>query len=92
MAVTTTTNFTGLGIKTKAVNTNIGTAVLVAGTVTVAKTDITANDLVFMSVQTPGGTQGHLSVAVTAGTGFVITSDSALDTSTVAYVVVKAVP
>ena len=78
------TTFTNLAIK----GSDSGTAVLVAGTVTVANATVTANSLVLMSVQTPGGTQGNLSVAVTAGTGFVITSDNALDTSTVGYIIV----
>jgi len=91
MAAPTTTNFTGIGIKATASNPNVGTATLVAGSATVAKTDITAADFVLVSVTTAGGTQGNYSVAITAGTGFVITSDSALDTSTITYMVVKVV-
>jgi len=78
------TTFTNLAIK----GSDSGTATLVAGTVTVANTSVTANSLVFLTVTLPGGTVGYLSVAVTAGTGFVITSSSALDTSTVGYIVV----
>ena len=67
----------------------LGTATLVAGTVTVANTNVTANARIFLTVQTPGGTQGHLSVSRTAGTSFTITSTSNTDTSTVAYHIVK---
>jgi hypothetical protein len=62
-----------------------GTAVLVAGTVTVTGlTSITATSRVRLSNQQIGGTPGALYVsAKTAGTGFTITSTSATDTSTV---------
>lgn len=79
----------GLKIKTGA-NAKMGTAVLVVGTVTVNNTSITAASLVFLSVQVAGGTQGVLSLGtVVAGTSFVINSSSALDTSTVAYLIVE---
>lgn len=64
---------------------NPQTATLVAGTVSITDVTVTASTTVLVTVQTPGGTQGFLSVAVTAGTGFVINSTSATDTSTVAY-------
>ncbi|UOF82045.1 hypothetical protein [Caudoviricetes sp.] len=88
------TTFTSLGfITTKSnpdmVNPSIGTATLVGGTATVSNTWVTANDIVFMSVVTPGGTEGFLSAAVTAGTGFTITSSSSSDTSTVGYLIVR---
>lgn len=61
-----------------------GTATLVAGTVTVNTAEILAGDRVSLTVQTPGGAQGHLSRgAIVAGTSFVINSSSATDTSTV---------
>jgi hypothetical protein len=62
------------------------TAVLVAGTVTIANTAITANSIIRLSSKTLGGTPGALFVsAKTAATSFVINSTSGTDTSTVQY-------
>lgn len=67
-------------------NAPIGLATLVAGTVTVANVLTTANTRILLTRQTPGGTVGDLSCAVrVAGVSFTILSSSALDTSTVAY-------
>lgn len=67
-----------------------GTATLSAGTVTVATTSVTATSKVFVTVVTPGGTQGFISVpTITAGTSFVINSTSASETSTVNWWVVN---
>jgi hypothetical protein len=67
-------------------NAKQGTAVLVAGTVTVANTSVTANSRIFLTSQADGGTPGFLRVtARVAGTSFTITSSNAADTSTVAY-------
>jgi hypothetical protein len=65
-----------------------GTATLVAGRVAVSCPPITAKSMIMMTCQTPGGTQGFLSVAITPGTGFRITSTSSTDTSTVGYSIV----
>lgn len=63
-----------------------GTAVLVAGTVTVNHNLVTANSRIIIWRQVAGGTLGNLSVgAIVAGTSFVINSDNATDTSTVGY-------
>lgn len=76
-------------------NTTMGVATLVAGTVTVTTSDITASSRVFLSVQVQGGTSGFLSLGtVTAGTSFVINSKDAAgtlvaDTSTVAWWIVE---
>lgn len=79
----------GLTIKSGG-NCKIGTAVLVGGTVTVSNTSVTANSLILLTVQVAGGTQGNLSIGtVVAGTSFDINSDSALDTSTVGYMIVE---
>lgn len=67
----------------------MGVATLVAGTVTVNNELITANTRVFLTVQTAGGTQGFLSVTRVAGTSFTITSTSATETSTVAWLLVE---
>lgn len=68
-----------------------GTATLAAGTVTVNNANITANTLVLVARQAPGGALGHLSVARVAGTSFTINSSSATDTSTIAYLLVEPI-
>lgn len=71
-------------------NAKIGTSVLVGGTVTVSTIAVTANSVVFLTVQVAGGTTGNLSIGtVTAGTSFVINSTSAIDTSTVGWVIIE---
>lgn len=63
-----------------------GTATLVAGTVTVSNSDIATGTRIFVSCDTPGGTQGILSTPVASivnATSFVINSSNAADTSTV---------
>lgn len=63
-----------------------GTATLVAGTVTVASTDVTANSIILISRNTPGGTVGNLScpsASISAGVHFVINSSSSSETSTI---------
>lgn len=63
-----------------------GTAVLVAGTVTVANSAITANTRIFLTSQVDGGTVGFLRVSArVVSASFTITSSSVLDTSTVAW-------
>lgn len=67
-------------------NAKQGVATLVAGTVTVANTAITANSRIFLTSQVDGGTPGFVRVASRiAGTSFTITSSNAADTSTIAY-------
>lgn len=71
-------------------NASIGTAVLVAGTVTVSTTAVTAGSIIMLTRQVTGGTVGELSVGtITAGTSFVINSASATDTSTVGYLIIN---
>lgn len=67
-------------------NARMGVATLAAGTVTVANTSVTATTRVALFRQAAGGALGHLSATKTAGTNFTITSSSATDTSTVAWV------
>jgi hypothetical protein len=82
----------GLQIKT-GTNSKIGTATLVGGAVTVANTSVTANSRIFVTSQTDGGTPGFLRVSSkSVGTNFVITSSSATDTSTVAWVIIESIP
>jgi parallel beta-helix repeat protein len=67
-----------------------GTAVLVAGTVSPTATTVTANTRIFLTSQADGGTPGWLRVtARSVGANFTITSSSATDTSTVAYVLIE---
>jgi hypothetical protein len=70
--------------------TRSGTAVLVAGTVTVNDASITADSRIFLTANTPGGTPGWLHVSARSdGVSFTITSSSATDTSTVAYFILE---
>ena len=69
-------------------NARMGASVLVNGTVTVSTTAVTANSRIFLTSQVDGGTVGFLRVSGrTAGTSFTITSSSATDTSTVAWII-----
>lgn len=63
-------------------NKSTGSATLVAGTVTVNNTLVTANSKIFFSVTTAGGTRGFWSYTKVAATSFTVTSDSATETST----------
>ncbi|MDX3455033.1 glycosyl hydrolase family 28-related protein [Streptomyces sp. ME02-8801-2C] len=75
----------GIAIK-EGTNGRMGVATLVGGTVTVANTSVTATTRVATFRQAAGGTLGHLSTTKVAATSFTITSSSASDTSTVAWV------
>lgn len=66
-----------------------GTATLVAGTVTVADTNVSAASRIFVSLKTPGGTQGFLSTTRVASTSFTIVSTSALETSVVEWMFIN---
>lgn len=70
-------------------NARMGVAVLVAGTVTVANTSITATTRIFYSVSTAGGVQGFLSTTQIAATSFAINSTNVLDTSTVNWSLIE---
>jgi hypothetical protein len=86
-----TTNLSGAVVganNTKISGIRTGTAVLVAGTKTVSDATITANSNIQLTSQVDGGTVGFLRVSArSASTSFTITSSSALDTSTVGYVI-----
>lgn len=81
----------GYGLKIKeGSNAKMGTSVLVAGTVTVSNTSVTATSRIMLTAQDNGGTIGFLSISArTAATSFTILSSSALDTSTVAWMIVE---
>lgn len=80
----------GKGLQVKeGSNAKMGQAVLVAGTVTVANTSVTASSRIFLTTAISGGTIGILSVGtITAGTSFVINS-VATDTSTVNWLIIE---
>lgn len=82
----------GLQVKT-GTNSKIGTVALVLGAATVLNSSITANSRIFLTSQTDGGTPGFLRVSTkTVNTSFVITSSNALDTSTVAWMIMESIP
>lgn len=66
-----------------------GNATLVAGTVTVTNTTVTANTLILVSRKTAGGTLGNLTYTLSAGASFTINSSSGTDTSVVSYVLIE---
>lgn len=71
-------------------NARMGTATLSAGTATVNTNVVTANSRILLTSQVDGGTPGFLRVSArTADTSFTITSSSATDTSTVAWVILE---
>lgn len=71
-------------------NASVGTAVLVAGTVTVSTTQALTNSVILLTCQVPGGTPGFLHVSSRVnGTSFTITSSSGSDTSTVGWLIIN---
>ncbi len=70
-------------------NTGIGSATLVAGTVTVSNTSVTASSIILLTRPVAGGTTGTLTYTISAGTSFTVTSSSATDTSTIGYVIIN---
>lgn len=80
----------GKGLQLKSgTGARAGNAVLVGGTVTVTNTTVTANTVVLMNIKTAGGTLGTLSYTLSAGASFTINSSSAIDTSTVSYMLIE---
>lgn len=78
---------TGLKVAEGA-NAKQGVSTLVAGTVTVANTSVTATSRIQLTAQSLGTVTAPKALAVTArtaGTSFVITSADATDTSVVAW-------
>ncbi len=74
-----------LALETADAGSAFGNATLVAGTIAVANTLVTADSIVVVGRKTIGGTVGNMSYTVSAGVGFTITSSNALDTSVVSY-------
>jgi hypothetical protein len=81
----------GRGIRIKeGSNARMGVSTLVAGTVTVSNTSVTANTRIFLTCQSPGGTPGFLRVSArTASTSFTILSSSGTDTSSVGWLLIE---
>lgn len=89
LATTDQPTFAGLKI-TEGSNARQGVATLVAGSVVVANTSVTASSRIQLTSNTDGGTPGWLrNSARSAGVSFTITSSSATDTSTVAYTITE---
>lgn len=73
-------------------NAKMGTVTLAAGTATVSTTAVTASSRIFLTAQSLGTVsvgQGLAVSAVVAGTSFTIKSQSASDTSVVAWMMVE---
>lgn len=80
----------GFGVKEGGAAARMGVATLVAGTVTVNTTSVTANSRIFVQAVSNGGTPGHLVAAgIVAGTSFTITSSSGTDARTVTWLIVE---
>lgn len=73
----------------EATNYYMGVSTLVAGTVVVANTSVTATSRIFLTPQNASGTAGSVSISArTAGTSFTILSTNAADTRDVAWLIV----
>jgi hypothetical protein len=71
-------------------NASMGVATLVGGTVTVSNTLVTGNSRILLTGQNSSGTHGELTVSArSAGTSFTITSSSATDTRSVAWLIIE---
>lgn len=71
-------------------NMQMGVVTLVGGSASVSNTRVTNDSRIFVTSQVDGGTPGWLRVSArTASTSFTITSSSATDTSTVAWLLVE---
>lgn len=94
-ALTTDDNFimntAGRGIYVKeGANAKMGVATLVAGTVVVNTTAVSATSRIMLTHQTAGGVIGAVGVSArTAATSFTITSSSAADTSVIAWLILE---
>lgn len=84
-------NIAGKGLKVKeGSNAKMGTATLVAGTVVVSTTAVSATSRILLTGQNSSGTHGELTISArTAGTSFTITSANGADTRAVAWMIVE---
>lgn len=65
----------------------ISATTLVGGTKTVADTAIKSTSKIFPTNNAAAGTIGIVSIAITAGVGYVVTSTNILDTSTISLLI-----
>lgn len=85
------TAWDGLYVK-EGTNATMGVATLVAGSVVVSTTKVTANSRIQITIQALGTVTVPTVIGVTArtaGTSFTITSANVLDTSTIAWMIVE---
>lgn len=78
-------------VRKKLYGIQVGTATLVSGTVTVSDTRVKTGAIIFVSVNTPSGTQGFLSAPIASivnNTSFVINSTSGTENSTIIYQII----
>ena len=90
--VSITTVGSGISIK-EGTNAKMGLATMVAGTVTVANTSVTANSRIFLTIQSLGTVTVPMAIGVTVktvGTSFVITSANVTDSSIIAWEIKEA--
>lgn len=66
-----------------------GTVTLINGFLVVSDASITYDTRIFLSVRTPGGTQGFLSTQINPGVSFSIVSTSVTETSNVDYLLTE---
>ncbi len=77
----------------KTLTGHVGSAVLSGGTKVVDDARVTADSIIMLTCQVPGGTPGFLIVSArTAGVSFTILSDEGADTSTVGYTITEPAP
>lgn len=83
----------GLKVKEGGAAARMGAATLVAGTVVVNTTAVTANSRIMLAGQNSSGTHGELTISArTAGTSFTITSSNAADTRSVGWIIFEPAP
>jgi hypothetical protein len=79
----------GLYVKEGA-NATMGRVALVAGTIVVNTTKVTANSEIHLTSQIDGGTPGFIRVSARVnGTSFTILSSNAADTSTIGWIIIE---
>jgi hypothetical protein len=78
--------WSGTAWQTNGGNNTVGSATLVAGTVTVPSTVVAANSIILLTGQNNSGTAGELKVSArTPGVEFTILSNNAADTRLIGY-------
>lgn len=85
------TSFAGKTLAVRSgTNAKAGTFTLVAGTVTVSNTAVTANSVIKATLKTLGGTQSNwLKITPTASTGFTVVGENVADTGTYNFTILE---